>query len=385
MRKLVLVPIIIGALLVIVFLLAGTPFVLALVKEKIETAVNQSTGVPLTIGRLRGNLFYAPQLEDIDYANTIRIKKLRVKYNPFRLLAKQVEITSVQVSGVHVDFDRFEALLKTWPKKTEETKAETKPETKAFGITIREFSIKDSDLFGTVGNTSLRVSLTTRGSLAHDHFELDSLCVVTEKSQVMISGSIPLNEQHDLALKFDMAVAAEELGMPGFVGEIDGRGSVSGKFSAIALQGIIQLDVRYLKNRLSGQVTLNWLVPDFRDLNVEARLRAITLPLRKDSDRPDRWDLSLKINDTNLDCDVGSNLGDIRLRGVLKSNFTEPYFKGTVEGRFDYDDFEPSFSGRLHYRNDTLELSEFELLSRRVAVDLALLLKTDTKRILNVQ
>ncbi|KPK64048.1 hypothetical protein AMJ83_04330 [candidate division WOR_3 bacterium SM23_42] len=385
MRKLVLIPVISGALLAIVFLLAGTPFVLAIVKEKIETAVNQSTGVPLMIGRLRGNLFYATQLEDIDFANTIQVEKLRVKYNPFRLLAKQVEITSIQISGVHVDFDRLEAFLKTLPEKTEETKAETKAETRAFGITIREFSIMDSDLFGTVGNTSLRVLLATRGSLMHDQFELDSLCIVTENSQVMISGSIPLNEQDDISLEFDMAVTVEELGIPGFAGEINGRGSVSGKFSAIALQGIMQLDVRYLENSLSGDVALEWLIPNFRDLNVEARLLAKTLPLRKDSDRPDRWDLSLKINDANLDCDVSSNLGDLSLRGVLKSDFTEPYFKGTVEGRFDYADFEPSFSGRLYYRNDTLELSEFELLSRRVDVGMALLLRTDTKRILKAE
>jgi autotransporter translocation and assembly factor TamB len=378
MRKLVLAVGVIGALLVFVFFLAGTPLVLRFVGRKIETAVKESTGMSLVIGRLKGNLFYNAQLEGVDLANTIHIEKLRVRYNPIRLLKRQVDIKSVQITGLHVDFDRLDALIKNLPKKTEKKSTEAP----TFVINIRQFSIKNSGFAGKFGKAELSVSLAARGNLAQEKFGLDSLCLRTERSQFIISGTIPLNEQNDLVLGYEMKIAAEELGIPDLRGDIQGHGSVGGKLSAIALQTILEFDVRYLENKLNGHVAVDWLLPDLDDLNFAAQLHALSPPLRKDDDRPDSWNLDLKIRNSNLDCAIQSNRGDLRVRGVLKSDLTRPYFRGMIQGHVDYADFEPSFNGQIYYRNDMLELSAFELLSRRATLDLSLLLDTRTRKIL---
>jgi hypothetical protein len=99
----------------------------------------------------------------------------------------------------------------------------------------------------------------------------------------------------------------------------------------------------------------------------------------------DSMDLIVRLENTNLDCDIRSNLGNLRMRGTLKDDVTRPNFRGTLEGYFDYADFEPSFMGRIHYRNDSLELSDFALVSRRLAVDLSLLVNTRTKEISNAK
>ena len=377
MRKLFLIPVIIIGFLIFVFLLAGTPFFLTFVKKKIEATIEETTGMSLVIGRLRGNLFYSVQLEGVDFGKTIRIENLRVSYNPFRLAAKQLDITSVKVSGLHVDFDRLEELLKNLPKRTEKKEAEPS----AFVISIGEFSVKNSGFFKTLGSTSVEVSVVTRGSLMRDQLTLDSLYLRTDKSRIMISGSIPMNERNDLALRYDIGVAAEELGVSGLSGEIRGQGSVRGKVSAIELQLATQLAIRYFENDLNGVVQVGWLLPDFRHLRVDARLNAWTKSLRKEIYERDSTSVIVRLEDTHLDCDVRSNLGNLRVCGNLKDDFTKPYFKGTVEGSFDYADFEPSFTGRVYYRNDTLELSDLALISRRVALDLYLLFNTKTQEI----
>jgi len=377
MRKFFLVLILIAVFFVIVFLLAGTPFILRYVKQKIETALVDATGMSLVIGRLSGNLFYKVHLEDIDFANTVQIEELAVSYNPFRLLARELDLKSVKLSGLQVDLDRIDEIIKNLPEKSEEKAVEPS----AFVMRIREFSVENSGVLGKLGSTPIKVSLVTQGSMIHDRIIIDSLRLVTDKSRVEINGTIPLGEQNDLALEYDMAVAAEDLGIPGLSGKIRGQGSVSGRFSAIELRSLTQLAIRYLENDLNGAVEVGWLVPEFRHLQVDARLRARTKSLRKEIYQRDSMELIVRLENTYLDCDIRSNLGNLRMRGNLKEDFTKPYFKGTLEGKFDYADFEPSFTGRVYYRNDTLELDDFALISRRVAMDLSLLFNTKTKEI----
>jgi autotransporter translocation and assembly factor TamB len=378
MRKLLLIPILFITLLIVIFLLAGTPLVLDFVKGKIESAVQGSTGIDLMIGRMHGNLFYSVLLVDVDIENTIGIDKLTLCYNPFRLLAKKVEIVSVEISGLRVDADRMKELLAELPKKTEDTGTKTS----AFVIDIRRFLIASSSLSTAVGNVPLRIALATTGSMTQDEFVLDSLCLITEKSRVMIWGNVPLGEQKDLNLECDMSVALEELGVPDLAGEVQGRGSVGGDFSALALGGSVQLDISYQENKLKGHLDLNWLFPDLRNLSVDAQLSALTAPLQKGADRADSWNIDLEFRNTNLDCDISSNLGEMNVRGVLAGDIKQPYFKGALAGNFDYADFEPSFNGRMQYKHDRLKLSGFGLRSKRVSLDFSLLLNVKTQEIL---
>lgn len=231
MRKLYLVPLLIVVFLIIVFLLAGTPLVLNYVKQKAEKGLADASGIPLVIGRLTGNLFYRIQLEDVNVADVVQIDRLMLTHNPFRLLAKEMDIRSVRVSGLQVDLDRLPELTENLPEKAETGTGGPS----AFIIKIHKFSIENSGFFGKLGSTPIEVSLATHGSMPRDRFMLDSLRLMTGKSWVVVTGSIPLSEEHDLALGYDLAVSGEDIDIPGLSGKIRGQGSVGGKFSAIEL------------------------------------------------------------------------------------------------------------------------------------------------------
>ncbi|MGD8979553.1 MAG: hypothetical protein PVH23_05750, partial [candidate division WOR-3 bacterium] len=186
MRRLYLLPIVIVALLAIVFVLAGNPLVLNYVKQKAETGIAEATGMPVTLGRLRGNLFYSVQLEEIDFADAVRIDRLDIIYNPLRLLRKELDIRSVTVSGLQVDLMQLQDMAAHLPEKTggEATPAPS------FTVKIRRFSIENSGLFGDVGSTPVEVSLATRGSMLHEFLMIDSLRLRTADSWVLAKGSV---------------------------------------------------------------------------------------------------------------------------------------------------------------------------------------------------
>ena len=377
MRKLLWVAGIMLAIIVIIFLLAGTPFILNYVKQKAETAASSATGLSLVIGRLRGNLFYAVQVEDIDLANIVQIDQLAVSYDPLRLLAREVDIRAVRMSGLRVDLDRLKEITGNLPRR--EPGETAGPPT--FALRIREFLIENSGFLGKLGSTPIEVSLAARGGMLSDVLIIDSLRLATDESSVRITGYVPLNERNDLALEVEMAVAAEDFGIAGLGGEIRGQGSVGGKFSAVELDLTAHLAINYRENDLGGDVRAKWIVPDLNRLQVDANLRAKTKALRRQGNLRDSTDLFIQLDNTDLNCNIRSNLGDLLMRGNLGGDLAKPSFRGTLEGDFDYADFEPSFKGQVNYRDDLLEVSGFTFRSSRVALDVSLLMNTATREI----
>lgn len=94
-------------LFVALFILGNTPFVLDFVRQKAESALHQGTNLPITIGSLSGNLFYAVELRDISVDGIVVLKKGRASYNALKLLSNQIEIRDVLLEGLSVDIDRL--------------------------------------------------------------------------------------------------------------------------------------------------------------------------------------------------------------------------------------------------------------------------------------
>ncbi|MGD9380589.1 MAG: hypothetical protein PVI51_08480, partial [candidate division WOR-3 bacterium] len=381
MRKLYFLPVIFVALLAIMFLLAGNPLVLDYVKQKAETGLTNATGMSLTLGRIRGNLFYSVQLEEIHFGDALRIDRVNITYNPLRLLTRELDIRSVMVSGLQVDLAKLQDMTAHLPEKTEGEAAEAP----SFAFRIERFSIENSGLFGGVDSTPLEVSLTTRGSVLQEFVLIDSLRLRTVDSWVLVNGSVPLNDKHELLLDFDLDVSAQDLGIADLTGRISSQGSVGGTFSAIHFHASTDLAVCYQENDLTGEVLLDWFVPDFAHLQLDARLTAMTESFQEDMRAKDTSLLHLSLTNKNLNCDIHSTLGSLFIRGDLRDDITEPYFRGRVEGDFDYLDFEPSFAGSVLYENDILYLSDFDLVSRRVAMALSGIFNTKTNEISETQ
>ncbi len=380
-RKLLLIPLLIAVFGVIVFLLGGSSFVLNYARQKAETSIADATGMQIAIGRVSGNLFYSVQLEEVDLADAVRIDRLAVNYNPFRLLSKELDIKSVRVWGLQIALARLQEIFKDIP----ESGVEETGEAPSFAVKISEFSIENSSLFGKLGAQPVEVALATRGSMSSTMIVLDSLRLATGRSKLVVRGIIPLSEKDELGLEYNMSLMSEDLGIEDLSGDIHGEGSVVGTFSTVRLRALTELAVRYLENDLNGVVELEWLLPDFAGLRLDASLTALTKSFRQETNARDTSQLHVSINNKNLECLVRSNLGNLRVRGDLRDDITRPYFHGTVAGDFDYLDFEPGFAGKVHYEDDVLSLSNFNLKSRRVVLDLRGKFDTRKGKISNTQ
>ena len=381
MRKLYLLPIMFVAVLVIIFLLASSPLVLNYVRQKAEMGLADATGMPLVIGRMEGNLFHSLQLEDVNFADAVRIDGVKITYNPLRLLAKELSIRSVRVSGLQVDLARLQDVAAHLPEKDEGEIAEAP----SIVIRIDRFSIENSGLLGNLGSTPIEVSLATRGSMVQEFLMIDSLRLSTPESWVVVNGSIPVSDKHDLMLDYEVDLSAKDLGIAGLTGRVSGQGSVGGKFSAVELHAFTEIAIRYLENDLIGSAELNWRVPDFAQLQLDAQLTATTKALSREMSVRDTSRLDLSLRNKNLACDIHSTLGSLRVRGDIRDDISKPYFRGRVEGDFDYLDFEPSFAGSVLYENDILYLRDFNLVSRRVAMELSGIFNTKTNEISKTQ
>lgn len=377
MRKVLMLPVFLVMLPVIIFVLAGTPLVLGIVKNKIETAVSDNLRRPVTIGSLRGNLFFVVHARDVEAAGLGRVGDLKVTYNVFGLLARHVDIRSVRIEGVELDVDRLLEVLSDIPKKDDSLPAESSP----MKIRIERFSISDGGVGLKLGENPLNVVISAHGMLLHDRLVVENLHIATERSVAVLKGVVPLVKAADLDVVFDVDLEAEDLGVPSLSGGLVSTGTVKGTFSSPHIKASTHVDARIMESGINGFVDLTWVVPYFDSLEVHADLSLATAALQRDTVGYDTLDVRSSLKETRLQVELGSRYGAMEAYGILRGKISQPNFDGRISGRFDYHGFKPSFEGLVRYGDDILRIRQFSLKSRRVSLDLGLRYDLKTKRI----
>ncbi|UCD05663.1 MAG: translocation/assembly module TamB domain-containing protein [candidate division WOR-3 bacterium] len=368
MKKVVLVPIILILLPITVFVLAGTPLILGVVKDKIEAAVSENLGMPLTIGSLSGNLFFSLGARDIESHELGRVDGISIVYNPFALLSRRIDIRSVHIEGIDLDINELIEAIRNRPRKSDSLPSGSSP----IGIQIDEYSIAGGGLALKIGETPLSVHFSAQGLMTKDFFVVDSLLLRSERSTAFLKGRIPLRKAGELDAVFDIALGIEDLGFGDFVGRVVTKGTIHGAFEAMMIYAENHLDIRQRDNEIKGVVGLNWHLPDFADLDLEAKLRLTAAALRKGMEERDIWEIKASVKRMRMAAGISSRYGEMQLTGILKGEVSRPEFDGSVSGRFDYYGFNPSFNGLVYYGGDVLTLSRFNLSSRRVSLDFKL-------------
>jgi hypothetical protein len=376
MKKLFLIPILLVMLAVIIFIAAGTPLVLGLVKQEIEEIVGDNLGIPMTIGSLNGNLFFILRAGDIGAHGLGRVDEIRITYNPFALLSRQVDITSVRIDGIELDIDGLVDVLANLPKKSDSLSSKPSPLT----IMIGEFSIANGGLSMNFGQTPLKVALFARGTLIRDRLGIDSLCIRTRNSVAVLKGVVPLVKATDLDVAFDVALAAEDLGMSALAGDLSSTGTIKGKFSSPTITATTRVDARISENDIKGIIDMSWHLPYLDSLKVEAGLRLTTATLQKGIYEHDTWDVKTIMEQTRVSAEVLSRYGNLQATGMLKGKISRPRFEGSVSGHFDYQGFKPSFEGQIYYSDEILRFTHFKLASKRVAMALGVCYDHKRKR-----
>ncbi|MCK4940924.1 translocation/assembly module TamB domain-containing protein [candidate division WOR-3 bacterium] len=358
MRKLYLVPVILVGLFLLIFVLAGTPFVLNFVSQKIQSIVQTETGVGLIIGSMRGNLFYSLRVEHIQVPGAVEIARLKIAYNPISLFSRKVDITSVSIDGLDVDVDGVTEIVENIPRRTDST---TSAEPSPWRIYIRELLVTNSGILISFVEKPMIASLDLSAAMLPDRFMIDSLRIATERSVVVVKGDVPLHDSADLHLQYEMSLAAEDFGVSELRGKIQSQGEIKGAWARLFLHSVTKLNARYSEHGLTGTIRLDWQIPDLENLDVDARLHAMTPSLMGNIEERDTLQLTLNASGKDFLLEVVSEYGVVQYEGLLGGDLERPQLESEIRGLLKYDGLRSSFTGEINFQNDVLELKSFRI------------------------
>ncbi|UCF69922.1 MAG: translocation/assembly module TamB domain-containing protein [candidate division WOR-3 bacterium] len=377
MKKVLIGAAVLVALLVSIVALAGTGFVLQIVKKTVENAVEENLGLPLTIGSLRGHLFFSLRAENVQSPGLGTIDEIRLTYNPIGLLNRHIDIRSVRIQGIDIDIDALRAMLRDLPKREKKGDAKAGP----LLIEIGEFSITGCSLRVMLGRVPIKASLETWGSMMSDRLSLDSLHLSAGRSMVLVSGVVPFTQSIELDLAYTVTIGMEDVGIRGTDGILSTTGTFSGLYSSPLMEAQTIVDASVLENHITGFVRSNWRLPSFDSINIEGELSVVTTSLEERLAKKDSLKLGIVLQRTRLSTEIVSRYGQLLVDGTLKGDFTRPCFEGSISGDFKHAGFHPSARGMVSFGNDVLKVRDMKIVSRRVSIELQLLADLKKKAI----
>ena len=357
-KKLWLIPLVIAILGIIIFIGAGLPITLDLVKKKIETGLAETIRQPVKLGSLKGNLLYTVKLEDLNLGALGNIKKLECSYNIFKFLNRQIYIDRLIIGGLDINVNQVTNLINKLG--TEEKTKKTGPE---FALHINHLEISDTKFSGIFNNQKFTFGLTTEGKIEQDILFLKHLAIKTTNSQIRLNGKIPLNTGI-IDINYNLDLLFDEFNLNGLKGSINGQGTVKGNPQTPKITNRSQFKLLYQEQQYEGQVSLNWTTPWLDSLKVNAEVRGIN----KLPEEILRWNLNLNTTDGKISGKFNSNYGNINLLGTLSGETEDPQLTGKIEGRFSYQGLNPQLDCRLNYANNRFSISYLRLKDKGIKV-----------------
>ncbi|UCD19486.1 MAG: translocation/assembly module TamB domain-containing protein [candidate division WOR-3 bacterium] len=377
MKKMAVSAAVLVVLLVSIVALAGTGIVLQIVKKTVENTVEENLGFPVTIGSLRGHLFFSLRAENIRSPGLGTIDGMTLTYNPIGLLSRRIDIRSVRIKGIDIDIDVLRSMLKNLPKREEKGDAKAAP----LRIEIGEFSINDCSLRVMLGRVPIKASLETWGSMKSDRLNLDSLHMSAGRSVASVKGLVPFTQRVELGLAYSIEIGLEDAGIVGAEGVLSSAGTLTGLYSSPLLKVQTMVDASVLDNHITGLVKSHWRLPSFDSIDIEGELTVVTASLEGGLAKEDSLSVGIVLQRTKLSTEVVSRYGRLLVEGTLKGDFTHPCFEGSISGDFEHAGFHPSAKGMVSFENDVLKVSDMKIVSRRVSVELQLLADLKKKAI----
>lgn len=217
MKKLWIPPALLIFLLVIIYLLAGTSFVLNIAKNKIESLIQTEVGLPVHISSLKGNILYKLSVHNFQINDVINIDNLSVSYKIFSLIFKKIDVNYVVIDGLNVDLNQINSLTDNIKSKEQN---DTRKTGKPFEINIKRIELTSSNLFGIINKQSIKFSLSLRGILTPQIFSIEHFYLNTKKSELSKKGDIPLNKDNRFAINYSLHLIIDEFGFEGLSGII---------------------------------------------------------------------------------------------------------------------------------------------------------------------
>jgi autotransporter translocation and assembly factor TamB len=187
----------------------------------IVAQANEYLNGTLTIGRLKGNLFFGVEMEDIGVTMNgqpvVAVKDVGVNYNAFELVARGLSVESIRIDKP-VIYLRREGDTWSLSRLVKKQEQETNREGPAKPVSIEEIGISDGSFVidGPVGTTGVAVPKRFEHLDAKLSFAYDPVRYSIEISQVSFRGSEPaiaLNALSGGVAVYDDAVHVERLSL----------------------------------------------------------------------------------------------------------------------------------------------------------------------------
>lgn len=351
MKKMWILPALLIFLLIIIYLLAGTPFVLNFAKNKIESLIQSEVGLPVHISSLKGNVLYKLSIHNFQINDVINIDNLSVSYNIFSLIFKKIDINFVVIEGLNIDLNQINSLtdnIKT--KEQNDTPKTGKP----FEINIKRIELTSSNFFGIINKQSIKFSLSLRGILTPQIFFIEHFYLNTKKSELSIKGDIPLNKDNHFATNYSLHLIIDEFGFEGLSGIIQVNGKLEGEYLNPTISSNGQFTLNYQNNQISGIMNLDWKVPFVDSLAINTNISVKTTNKKV-------WELTLKKRFTNLFFGIIMPYGEVRLPATMTGSVQAPKIKGQILGRLKYAQFESRFKGGITYQDSLLNIENIRI------------------------
>ncbi|MGB3477867.1 MAG: translocation/assembly module TamB domain-containing protein [bacterium] len=363
MRKIVIFSVLAVTLLFLVFFLAGTQLVLNFVKQKVESSVQTQLNVPVNIGSIKGNLFYSLEVTDVKIGKAVELNSLRTSYHLLKIMSKEIAVDHLDIDGLIVNVNRAESLIQNIAVRNGDNK---KQDEQGFKLLIKDFSLVNSKILGHVSDREIDVFLEMEGMMQPQILIIDVLTMTTDNSFISCSGRVPLNDDEILDITYRLNLLLDEFNFNGVKGTVASSGNVTGQIAAPRFFNETELNVMYDDNNLSGKIAIVWQTPDLDNLALSARLDARTPPLQKNKKQQDEWHLTLDAQGRELQGEISSIYGRLRLTGSLTGDMENPEFDADFNGRFRFMHFRPHIQGNITYRNDTLLVKKCQLTNREL-------------------
>ncbi len=352
------------SLFIILFIIGGTPFFLDFVKDKIESVVQSQTNVPVRIGSLKGNIFYALEAAELDVGAAIHLNRIKTSYNIFGLLSKRIDIHNAFLDGLHVDVNRVKKLIENLQKPPKQEPKKGKP----FKVRIGKLSIVNTELLGAINGKRIDLELAAHGKMVNDIVTIDTLSLRKNTSHVALKGIIPLQEEGLLDVRYSFYLSLEDFDIKDAHGTITSRGQVSGKRSSPKILNDTEFTLRYQNNEFFGSSKMSWQMPQLDGFNLVANLTAKTPTLQKGAVQKDVWNTSLSAQGRQFLCDISSAYGTFHLTGSLKGSFDNPELRADLMAKFRYADFKPEARGKIAFKNKILSIKNFRVSSKKLSL-----------------
>lgn len=361
MKKVLFIPVGVLALIIALFILAGTPLILNYMKSEVENTIKEKTEMDFSIDNIKGNLFYALDISSVAIDTAFFVENIQLRYNIISLLSRKVDISSLTIEGLEVNVDRLTSTLEkmTPPEQLKETT----PSTRTFKIVINELNIKNSNVSAPFLNDPIHASLTFNGSFANSIMYIDTLFLSTERSSIACKGYIPLDDSETMHISYNACITSDDINVRDLSGTILSNGSITGLRIAPIITTNSILDIAYQDGTLQGRITGTWRTPSIDSISLVATLNA-SLP---GFDR-EQITCMLDISARAFQGNITSHNGSLYFNGSISGILEKPEVDAYIAGKLKFQQLTPSIKGSVRYSNNLLQLKNISLDSRKITV-----------------